>query len=153
MQEALEAASRSRTTICIAHRLSTIKNADKILVMSHGRVIEQGSHDELYAQDGMYRALVNAQRISVEFTGLREDETPEEVVEMEEVLRPCRSHCLSHSDIPALRRATTWRSASVVETKETEAGVVAKTKYPLSYLFKKVSSLMNVLIIGLHIQQ
>ena len=118
--------------------------------MSHGRIVEQGSHDELYAQDGMYHALVNAQRISAEFTGLRGEKTPEEIVEME-VPRTCRPYDLSHSDIPALRKPTTGRIASVVETKEMESGVVAKTKYPLYYLFKKVGSLINALIIGPHI--
>src|SRR5438105_2840004 len=64
VQEALEAASKSRTTICIAHRLSTIKNADNIIVMSHGTIIEQGTDDQLYNSDGMYKGLVDAQRIS-----------------------------------------------------------------------------------------
>ena len=105
--------------------------------MSNGRVIEQGTHDTLYAQDGMYRGLVDAQRISAESTGDGGDETPEDVIE-EEILRRARSHS-AHGDLPPLlRRPTTGRTTSIVEVKDTESGVVAKTKYPLFVLFKKV---------------
>jgi ATP-binding cassette, subfamily B (MDR/TAP), member 1 len=140
VQEALEMASRSRTTICIAHRLSTIKNADNIIVMSNSTIVEQGSHDELYARDGMYRGLVDAQRISAEST--RDgDETPEEVIETEEAIRRIHSKSLpSPSEFPALlRRTTTGRSASVVETKDISSGEVAKTKYSIFYLLKNVT--------------
>ena len=50
-----------RTSFIIAHRLSTIKNADLILVMKEGDIIEQGSHDELIAQNGFYADLYNSQ--------------------------------------------------------------------------------------------
>ena len=48
-----------QTIIVIAHRLSTIKDADEILVMKNGEVVERGKHDELIALDGVYKALVN----------------------------------------------------------------------------------------------
>jgi ATP-binding cassette subfamily B (MDR/TAP) protein 1 len=64
VQEALDRASKGRTTIVIAHRLSTIKNADNIVVMAKGRIIEQGTHEELLQLGAVYRSLVQAQELS-----------------------------------------------------------------------------------------
>lgn len=65
VQAALEQASEGRTTIAIAHRLSTIKDADNIVVMSQGRIVEQGTHNELLKKQGAYHSLVTAQAIAV----------------------------------------------------------------------------------------
>lgn len=61
IQKALDNLMRGRTSFVIAHRLSTIKNADMILVMKDGDIIEQGTHDELLAKNGFYAELYNSQ--------------------------------------------------------------------------------------------
>lgn len=66
IQEAMDQLMKGRTTFVIAHRLSTIRNADLILVMNHGDIIEQGSHDELLAKGGAYADLYNSQFDEVE---------------------------------------------------------------------------------------
>jgi hypothetical protein len=66
IQEAMDQLMKGRTTFVIAHRLSTIRNADLILVMNHGDIIEQGSHDELLLEGGAYADLYNSQFDEVE---------------------------------------------------------------------------------------
>jgi ATP-binding cassette subfamily B (MDR/TAP) protein 1 len=66
VQAALNVASQGRTTIIIAHRLSTIKAADNIVVLSKGRIIEQGSHDELVQRRGSYFKLIQTQRLGTQ---------------------------------------------------------------------------------------
>ena len=61
IQKAMDKLMHGRTSFVIAHRLSTIKDADLILVMNHGNVIEQGTHKELLAQKGFYADLYNSQ--------------------------------------------------------------------------------------------
>jgi ABC-type multidrug transport system fused ATPase/permease subunit len=61
IQQALERIMVNRTTLVIAHRLSTILSAHVILVLEGGRLVEQGSHAELLAADGLYAALYNTQ--------------------------------------------------------------------------------------------
>lgn len=61
VQQALENMMQNRTSVVIAHRLSTIQNADTIVVMQKGEIVEQGTHDELIQKDGMYAKLVAMQ--------------------------------------------------------------------------------------------
>jgi len=65
VQAALDSASANRTTIAIAHRLSTVVNADRIMVVSHGRIVESGSHKELLHKKGLYAALLAEQKLTV----------------------------------------------------------------------------------------
>ena len=67
IQEALNSLRNGRTTIVVAHRLSTIRNADEILVVFNGKIIEQGDHDQLIAIDnGVYKNLYNSQFVEYE---------------------------------------------------------------------------------------
>jgi ATP-binding cassette subfamily B multidrug efflux pump len=61
IQDAMHRLMRGRTTFVIAHRLSTIRNADLILMMEHGRIVERGSHHQLVAANGAYAALYQSQ--------------------------------------------------------------------------------------------
>ena len=66
VQDALDRLMIGRTSFVIAHRLSTIKNADKILVLEHGALVEAGTHDELIAKNGLYAHLYQIQYRSKE---------------------------------------------------------------------------------------
>ncbi|MCK5437580.1 MAG: ABC transporter permease, partial [Desulfobulbaceae bacterium] len=61
VQKALDNLMRNRTTFVIAHRLSTIRNADRIIVIQDGRIVEQGTHDTLLPKNGVYKMLHDMQ--------------------------------------------------------------------------------------------
>jgi ABC-type multidrug transport system fused ATPase/permease subunit len=73
VQEAIDKVMKQRTVLVVAHRLSTIKNADRILVMDEGSVVQSGSHEQLMEQEGLYRQLYLKQ-----FAGNRKEESWEE---------------------------------------------------------------------------
>ena len=62
IQEAMDKLMKDRTSFIIAHRLSTVRNADKIIVIEDGHIIEQGSHEELLEQKGYYYRTLNTQQ-------------------------------------------------------------------------------------------
>jgi len=74
IQRSLDKLTEDRTTFVIAHRLSTVKDADKIVVLEDGRIVERGSHDALIAEDGLYANLWAVQAGEI-------DELPAEFVE------------------------------------------------------------------------
>jgi len=69
VQRALKAALENRTSLVIAHRLSTVREADQILVVDHGRIVEQGRHEDLLAEGGLYAELYRTQFASQERSG------------------------------------------------------------------------------------
>ena len=136
VQAALDVAAQGRTTIVIAHRLSTIKTADNIVVMSHGRIVEQGSHDELLERRAAYYNLVEAQRISAanEEKQLEEDlQLDTDEVSLEK--SPSPEKIATHQK---LERMATGKSVSsaILENKEDGAG----PQYSLWTLIKVVGS-------------
>ena len=62
LQKAIEALTRDKTIIMIAHRLKTVRNADQILVLDDGRIVQQGKHSELISQPGIYADFVGGKR-------------------------------------------------------------------------------------------
>ncbi|KJZ78917.1 hypothetical protein HIM_01690 [Hirsutella minnesotensis 3608] len=119
VQAALEAAATGRTTITIAHRLSTIKDAHKIVVMSAGRIVEQGTHDQLLEKGSAYFKLVSAQNISAA-EGLTTEEEAELDEQEEELVRRKSTRKGDYIGDPdddiaeKLGRSTTQKSASSV---------------------------------------
>ena len=90
IQDGLQALLEGRTTFVIAHRLSTIRGADQILVLDDGKIVEQGPHEELLAQEGLYRSLYDKQyRFEKNlFINPGEDFTPEDEEEEDAVPVP-----------------------------------------------------------------
>jgi ABC-type multidrug transport system fused ATPase/permease subunit len=65
IQNAIDKLSKNRTVIIIAHRLSTIRKADKIFVMDEGQIVEEGSHDDLAALNGVYWDMLSHQKLDL----------------------------------------------------------------------------------------
>ncbi|PNY23635.1 Multidrug resistance protein 1A [Tolypocladium capitatum] len=119
VQAALEAAAAGRTTITIAHRLSTIKDAHNIVVMSAGRIVEQGTHDELLEKRAAYFNLVSAQNLAA-VEAMTAEEEAELAAKDEELIRKMSNKEGDYIPDPndniaaKLRRTSTQKSASSV---------------------------------------
>jgi ATP-binding cassette subfamily B (MDR/TAP) protein 1 len=107
VQDALNRVSTNKTTLIIAHKLATVKKADNIAVMSHGEVVEQGTHSELIARGGQYAAMVTSQNLGDEEGEAKLDADSDEDEDV----------ATSHAQRLALRRTKT-ETASVGENKE-----------------------------------
>ncbi|KAB5558371.1 P-loop containing nucleoside triphosphate hydrolase protein [Coniochaeta sp. 2T2.1] len=167
VQAALEVAAEGRTTITIAHRLSTIKDAHNIVVMAQGRIVEQGTHDELLERRGAYYNLVTAQKIAAV-----NELTPEEEAELdnkeEEALMLQRTRTSPKDggeaeagyavdpddDIGArLNRSSTQKSASSLAFANRKKQQEAEKKYGLWTLIKLIGSFnkqeWKLMVVGL----
>ncbi|KAI3559291.1 ATP-binding cassette sub-family B member 5 [Colletotrichum abscissum] len=105
VQQALDSASKDRTTVVIAHKLATIRNADNIVVMSKGRIVEQGKHDELVALNGTYAKLVKAQDLSIKEKSSHDNSSEDDSTEAAE---PVQS--LAKYDTEVAQRLTSFKN-------------------------------------------
>lgn len=112
VQKALDIAATDRTTIVIAHRLSTIKNADLIVVMKDGNVVEMGKHNDLLERDGVYKQLVLKQKIK-----LQEDAKSKGITDMTE-LDPFDDDSLDEAQLEqALQEETVQLATNVADAE------------------------------------
>jgi ATP-binding cassette subfamily B (MDR/TAP) protein 1 len=150
VQAALEVAAAGRTTISIAHRLSTIKDADNIVVMTEGRIVEQGTHDDLLMKQGAYYALVEAQKIA-ETKEMSPEEKAHIDKEDEKLARSksLGSKSMEYEEDPndknignKLNRTQSEKSQSsfVLQGRRTEGEV----EYPLWTLIKLIGSFNSI---------
>jgi len=149
VQAALDVAAQGRTTIVIAHRLSTIKTADNIVVMSRGRIVEQGSHDELLEKKSAYYNLVEAQQISAANEEKKLEENTELAEDEEELEKSSSTEKVVSRQ--KLERIATGKSVSsaILENKQSDSG----PQYSLWTLIKVVGSFNRpeawIMLIGL----
>jgi ATP-binding cassette subfamily B (MDR/TAP) protein 1 len=135
VQAALDNVSKSRTTIMVAHKLSTVQRADNIVVLSHGKVIEQGTHQQLLADKGSYHKLVHSQTLDTKeeaMSGFKDQHGDERAIgngaETDNGLpemRPSRSLSRSGKDTVAMSDVNDKPSADE-EEQESEDNDITK---------------------------
>jgi ATP-binding cassette subfamily B (MDR/TAP) protein 1 len=147
VQAALDVAAKGRTTIVIAHRLSTIKTAENIVVMSQGRIVEQGTHDDLLEKRGAYYNLVDAQRIAKENKEQNAQEDEEIDAQEEKLMRTISSKSAEYQVDPddinianKLNRTATSKSQSSVALQNKGPLKKGEEHYSLWTLIKLVGS-------------
>ncbi|ANB14367.1 ATP-binding cassette alpha-factor transporter STE6 [Sugiyamaella lignohabitans] len=136
VQEALDRASKERTTIVIAHRLSTIKDADKIVVMSRGDIVEQGTHQELVAMGGVYQRLVEAQRITAAIKQEQEEGT--DVLNDSDLDSQAPHKYIPDEDEEPLKKVGTTKSIS--------SDIIANQKHDTKKVKRNVIQLISMLL-------
>ncbi|KAL9055149.1 MAG: hypothetical protein Q9162_003727 [Coniocarpon cinnabarinum] len=153
VQAALDKASIGRTTIVVAHRLSTIRHADNIVVMGLGRIVEQGTHDQLLEQGGTYATLVEAQQINAAKQKERENSAWSDDSDDEEVDAGFTKIKTTQSRRSQLR-ATRTQSMASISPSAMEARQSKKDQdYGLWTLIKTIASMnkqeWHLMLIGL----
>ncbi|KAK2019979.1 P-loop containing nucleoside triphosphate hydrolase protein [Colletotrichum eremochloae] len=114
VQAALDKVSENRTTITIAHRLSTIRKADRIIVLKKGKVVEQGTHDDLLENhEGVYYGLVHAQQLSL---GHSADDSDEENKEEESGAVLDREKSATKSEVGSTRQKAEVKNRSLFQS-------------------------------------
>ncbi|KAK4543161.1 hypothetical protein LTR36_005939 [Oleoguttula mirabilis] len=154
VQAALDKAAQGRTTIVIAHRLSTIKTAENIVVMTRGRIVEQGTHDALLELKGAYYNLVEAQKIVAQNEDKCEDEVPILAEKDANVLStPAEEEKEYEADPEDLELGRTKTMQSVSSKILTSKQQQDDTKYSLFQLIRLVASFnreeWHFMVIGL----
>lgn len=122
VQEALERASEGRTTVVIAHRLSTVRNADTISTFKDGAIVESGRYDELIAQNGVFKELVELQQVKAE----KGDEDDKDV-DPEALPAVGRTQSISKTVGMSLDKSIVEVDDEGNELPETDPNVVART--------------------------
>jgi len=135
VQNALDKATMNRTTIIIAHRLSTIKNADNIVVMAKGKIIEQGTHSELLAMNNAYAKFVTAQALA---TKTIEEEIVRDEIENDSVESSGPPFDEADDIIPNLSRSKSARSVASQELERQDATASKERNYSLFECIRRV---------------
>ncbi|KAF1845026.1 leptomycin B resistance protein pmd1 [Cucurbitaria berberidis CBS 394.84] len=149
IQAAIERASQGRTVISIAHRLSTIRSASRIVVLKKGDIIEQGTHDQLMAQDGSYADMIRLQTVKAADDGASSSRTSLDSHEIDKVSDEKQALTAPEADIPSPDEA---QGSKLPEQSKGEiiAGSIFKTMGPLMrpYLLLIFLAFFAALIVG-----